>query len=79
MGFRSRALIHPAQVPIVNDVFTPSPSEVEQAAKIVAAAESARGGVFVDEQGVMYDEAIVKGARRLLDLAGQIAARGNGP
>lgn len=76
MGFRSRALIHPAQVRVVNEIFTPTPDEVETARRIVAGAEAADGGVFAGDGGVMVDEAIVKGARRTLALAEEIAARG---
>lgn len=72
LGFRARTAIHPAQVPVINDVFTPSEDEVERARRIVAAFEAAveRGsGVCVDDDGRMIDVAVVRSAREVLDLA----------
>jgi len=37
LGFTGKLAIHPAQVPVVNEVFSPSPSEVERARRIVDA------------------------------------------
>ncbi len=70
LGFRSRACIHPAQVKVVNEVFTPSITEVEQARLLVETFDDAleRGsGVVRDEKGAMVDEAVVRAARRLLN------------
>ena len=70
LGFRSRACIHPAQVKVVNEVFTPSIMEVEQARLLVETFDDAleRGsGVVRDDKGAMVDEAVVRAARRLLN------------
>ncbi|MFV2000109.1 MAG: CoA ester lyase [Acidimicrobiia bacterium] len=70
MGFGARSAIHPDQIPVINDVFTPSPSAVAEATRIVEAADSAAAsgmGVFVDVDGRMVDEAIVRRARRQLE------------
>ncbi|HLT09698.1 MAG TPA: CoA ester lyase [Micromonosporaceae bacterium] len=78
LGFRARTAIHPAQVRIINDVFTPSEDDVERARRIVAAFEAAvqRGsGVCVDDDGRMIDAAVVRSAREVLDLAGENSAR----
>lgn len=75
MGFRCRAAIHPAQVPVINEVFTPSSEEVERARRLVAqfdAALAAGSGLCVDEHGQMVDEAVIRGARRTFDLAAAI-------
>jgi citrate lyase subunit beta/citryl-CoA lyase len=72
LGYRGRACIHPAQIPVVNDVFTPSADEVSRAREIVdgyAAALAAGDGVFVDATGRMVDLAVVRAARRVLELA----------
>jgi len=66
MGFRGRACIHPAQVPVVNEVFTPAPEELARARALVARFEAADGGVILDEAGRMVDEAVIRRARRLL-------------
>lgn len=72
LGFVGRACIHPAQVAVVNEVFTPAPDEVATAADLVARFDAAvRDGVAVclDAQGRLVDEAVVRSARRLLALA----------
>jgi citrate lyase subunit beta/citryl-CoA lyase len=79
MGYRGRACIHPAQVAVVNDVFTPSPEEVERAHTLVngyQAAEAAGAGVFTDADGRMVDLAVVRAAQRTLALAQTATARG---
>jgi citrate lyase subunit beta/citryl-CoA lyase len=73
MGFVGRTCIHPAQVPIVNEVFTPDPDAVAAAASLVSRFDAtvAEGrGVMVADDGSMVDEAVVRQARRLLALAG---------
>jgi citrate lyase subunit beta / citryl-CoA lyase len=72
MGFRGRSCIHPAQVSVVNDVFSPKPAEVDRARLVVAAYDRALAeghGVVVDADGRMIDEAIVRASRRVLDEA----------
>lgn len=71
-GFGSRPAIHPAQVPVINDVFTPDPEAVDRALRLVAqyeAALAAGKGAMTDEDGHMVDEAVVRVARRLLETA----------
>lgn len=41
LGFRGQVVIHPAHVPVVNEVYTPSDEEVEYYAELVAAVERA--------------------------------------
>ena len=49
-GYDGKWVIHPDQIEPVNDVFTPSPQEVERAHQIVAAADGASSvsGEMVD-------------------------------
>lgn len=70
MGFGARAAVHPAQVPVINEVFTPTRDEIEAARKLMDAYDAAlaRGdGVITDAHGRMVDEAVVRGARRILE------------
>ncbi len=72
LGFGGRCCIHPAQVDVVNDVFTPSTEDIGVASRLVAAYDAAvtsGTGVIVAEDGSMVDEAYVRTARRTLDLA----------
>ncbi|MFC9971111.1 HpcH/HpaI aldolase/citrate lyase family protein [Spirillospora sp. NPDC127200] len=69
LGFRGRACVHPAQLPVVNEVFTPSPEEIARARDLVARHDAAMAdgsGVCLDERGRLVDEAVVRSARRLL-------------
>ncbi|GLZ06535.1 CoA ester lyase [Actinomadura sp. NBRC 104412] len=66
LGFYGRACIHPAQVDVVHEVFTPSPEEVEKARTLVERFENSSSGVLLDDQGRMVDEAVIRAARRVL-------------
>jgi citrate lyase beta subunit len=71
LGFGGKACIHPDQVGPVNEVFSPSPEELEEAREIVAAFEAAtrqRQGVAVS-RGRMIDQPVVSRARALLASA----------
>ena len=71
LGFDGKWCIHPAQIGVVNEVFSPTQAEISWAKKIVAAYEEAnaagRGAVSVD--GQMVDAASIKMARTILDRA----------
>ncbi|MEU9952145.1 CoA ester lyase [Streptomyces sp. NPDC047939] len=69
LGYRSRACIHPAQIPVVHEVFTPSEAELGAARALVDRFDTAlRAGrpVIVGADGRMIDEAVVRAARRTL-------------
>jgi citrate lyase beta subunit len=71
LGFDGKWCIHPAQIGIVNEIFSPTEREVEWAKKVVAAYEeaNARGSGSVSVDGQMVDAASIKLARNTLDLA----------
>jgi citrate lyase subunit beta/citryl-CoA lyase len=69
MGFGARAAIHPAQVAVINEAFTPTTEEVEAARALLARFDAEGGGVGVDERGRMIDEATVRTARRVVAIA----------
>lgn len=71
LGFRGRTAIHPAQLAVINEVFTPAPEAVAAARALVRAFEQAGSGVLVDERGRMVDAAVVRSARQVLELAGE--------
>ena len=70
LGFRSRTAIHPAQVPVINEVLTPGENEVEAARDVLSRFEDAGGGVTTDQHGRLIDLAVVRGARETLARAG---------
>jgi len=65
-GFTGRLAIHPAQVPVINEVFTPTPQEIENAKRLIAAfaAKPDAGAVGID--GKMFDRPHLIRAQRLL-------------
>ncbi len=77
LGFVGASVIHPSQVPILNEEFRPSLEEVDHARRVVAAYEKALaegvGAVTVD--GKMIDVPVVERARLLLEREAAIAAR----
>ena len=74
LGFDGKWCIHPAQIEVVNEIFSPTEKEIEWARKVVAAYEEG-GAINVD--GQMVDAASIKMAQNTLDLAeGSGTARG---
>ena len=73
LGFTGKALIHPAQIEVVEKVFRPTDAEVEHARRVVEAFEAAEasgaGAVAVD--GQMVDLPVVERARRALELVSE--------
>lgn len=63
-GFTGRIAIHPDQVAIINEAFTPTQAERALAQRIIDAFQSGAGAVSLD--GKMYDIPHLKAARRLL-------------
>lgn len=70
-GFKGKFAIHPAQIDIINETFSPSSAELEQARRVVEAFREAerigRGSTSLD--GKVVDVPVVKRAQALLDLA----------
>ncbi|MCB1478853.1 MAG: CoA ester lyase [Rhodobiaceae bacterium] len=68
-GFTAKMAIHPAQVPVINEVFTPSAAEVENAKTVVAAFSANTGVGVVAIDGKMYDRPHLRRAERILARA----------
>ncbi len=72
MGFVGRSAIHPAQIEVINEVFTPTEEEVAEANELLdrLEGEAASGtGAFALEDGSFVDKAVVESARSVLALA----------
>ncbi|HAA94906.1 MAG TPA: CoA ester lyase [Dehalococcoidia bacterium] len=78
MGYTGKFAIHPAQLDIINDTFSPSAEEIAYARQIMAAWEEAkaagRGSLAMD--GRMVDVPVVKRAQNLLAFADAVEALG---
>ncbi len=68
-GFVGRLAIHPAQVPVINEVFTPTAEALAKARAIVAAFAAAPGAGAIGIDGVMYDRPHLARATQLLARA----------
>jgi citrate lyase subunit beta/citryl-CoA lyase len=70
-GFTGKMAIHPAQVPIINEVFTPTAEAVAKARAVVEAFAANPGAGVVGIGGVMYDRPHLARAKRLLERTGR--------
>lgn len=68
-GFSGKLAIHPDQVEVINQGFTPSTQEISHAQRIVDAFAQARGAGAVQLDGKMVDKPHLTQALRLLDLS----------
>ncbi len=80
MGYTGKFAIHPAQIDIINETFSPHPDDVAYARRVMAAwdeAEAAgRGSLSID--GRMVDVPVVKRAQNLLALVAKIERQTTG-
>ena len=74
LGFDGGACIHPRQVPILNEAFTPTESEIDRAESMVRAYDEAMaaGDGAVAFEGKMIDVPVVARAQRILDIRDRI-------
>ncbi len=77
LGFKGKLLIHPNQIQITNEIFSPSENEVEYAKQLAAAFEEAqnKGLGATSFEGKMVDEMHYQQAKELLDFAKHIAEK----
>jgi citrate lyase subunit beta/citryl-CoA lyase len=68
LGFTGKTLIHPDQIAVVNEIFSPTDAELEQARRVARAFDEAvaRGEGAVALDGQMLDAPVVDRARRIL-------------
>ena len=65
-GFTGRLAIHPAQVPIINEVFMPTPAQIANAKAVIAAFAAQPQAGAVGIEGKMYDRPHLARAQALL-------------
>lgn len=71
-GFVAKMAIHPAQVPVINEAFTPSGEALARARAVIEAFEANPGAGVVGVGGEMLDRPHLLRAERLLKRAGLI-------
>lgn len=71
IGFGGKMAIHPAQVAVINEAFTPDPEDIDWAERVLAARDEAQAddrGVFAVD-GEMIDAPLVAQAETILERA----------
>lgn len=71
MGCVGKVAIHPGQIPVIHEVFTPSDEAVAKAERVIALFDEAlaNGSASIGVDGKMIDYAVVRQARMLLARA----------
>lgn len=81
LGFFGRSAVHPRQLSVINEVYTPTPARILEARALVERLEEATlagAAAFVLPGGRFVDPAVVESARRTLALAEVIKDRDGG-
>jgi citrate lyase subunit beta / citryl-CoA lyase len=73
LGFSGKSAIHPRQLPVLHEVFTPSRRELDWARQVVDAFDAAGGEALRLPDGEFVDLPVAERARRLLELAGSLS------
>ena len=74
LGFSGKGSIHPKQIPILNDVFTPSELSIKKAQKIVSVFEKANTGLVVID-GKLIEKPVLREMYRILSIAKKISKK----
>ena len=71
LGYDGKLCIHPRQIDLANEVYAPTPGEIDHARRLVAAYEAARarGEATIDFEGRMVDGPVYKTALATLAAA----------
>ena len=70
-GFTGKMAIHPAQVPVINAVFTPSAEAVAEARRVIDAFAANPSAGVVNIGGEMFDRPHLTRAERLIARLGR--------
>jgi citrate lyase subunit beta/citryl-CoA lyase len=73
-GFTGKLAIHPAQLPVINEVFTPSPADIRAANAIIKAFEEAGNAGVIGFEGKMLDRPHLLRAQKLISRARRYAS-----
>ncbi|TAM60103.1 CoA ester lyase [bacterium] len=72
LGFFGKSAIHPRQLAVIHEAFTPSPAQVAWAQRVLAAFDAAGGAAARTQDGEMVDVPVAERARQVLRFAGEI-------
>ncbi|SQF36226.1 citrate lyase beta chain / citryl-CoA lyase subunit [Streptococcus pyogenes] len=71
LGFDGKSVINPRQIPLVNEIYTPTKKEIDHAKQVIWAIREAesKGSGVISLNGKMVDKPIVERAERVIALA----------
>jgi len=75
VGMFGKSTVHPRQLPVIHEVFTPPEADVRWAREVVAIFDAAGGAATRLAGGEFVDKPVADRARRLLELADRLVAR----
>lgn len=73
LGFVGKAAIHPTQVPVIQEAFSPTAAEVDWARKVVDAYDQQSGGVLLVD-GQLIERPVIRAAHRTLRVAERVTS-----
>ena len=68
LGFSGKGSIHPKQIALLNEVFTPSPERIARARRVIAEFEAADTGLVVVD-GKLIEKPVVREMYRIIGIA----------
>ena len=77
LGFTGKASIHPKQIPIIHEAFTPDAESIAKARKVCAAFEQDESGLVVVD-GELIELPVVRSMYRVLAIANRLSAGSKG-
>ena len=72
LGFSGKGAIHPRQIPIINEVFTPDEAAIAHARQIIDAFEKADTGLVV-VAGKLIEKPVLREMQRILSIAERVS------
>jgi citrate lyase subunit beta/citryl-CoA lyase len=76
LGFFGKSALHPRQVPIIHQVFSPTAEELDWAKQVIWAFEQSGGAATKTATGEFVDLPVAERAKQLLRAAGEDAGHG---
>lgn len=74
LGFCGKGSVHPKQIPVLNEVFTPDRSTVERAKRVIREFEEADTGLVVID-GKLIEKPVLREMQRILAVSDRVAIR----
>jgi len=75
LGFSGKGSIHPSQIAILNEVFTPDADAIRHARRVLEAFERADTGLVVID-GKLIEKPVLREMRRQITIAERVAGAG---